>query len=234
VLVVVLALATPVGAAVHNTFFPSVFSSRNMISSWPGLALSVAALLTAGQRWVSWLATGSLVAGLGIGGLKMLEQDSQRPGHLAAAHLIEDHGPPNAPVVESPLLSPGPQFPMEVALAPKGDAVPPDRPVYELARPTIQTRLADRRRGGVGLYPPLPVQPADQIAHRAAAVAGNGPLFLVVPGAGTLSELRGQLSSAGGFLGNLLPTFHEVDSRTFQGFFPISVYVLRSGGKSRP
>ena len=47
--VVVLALATPVGEALAAPWAPTLFGTRNLAASWPGLALAVAALLAPGR-----------------------------------------------------------------------------------------------------------------------------------------------------------------------------------------
>ena len=55
-LVVLLAVATPVGAALQSAVGTNVFRTRSLAPSWPYLALAVAALITVGPpgcgaRW---------------------------------------------------------------------------------------------------------------------------------------------------------------------------------------
>jgi Dolichyl-phosphate-mannose-protein mannosyltransferase len=228
VLVVVLALATPVGLVLHNIVAPSIFTPRNLIGSWPGFALALGALVGAGPGPVRWVAIGLLIAGVGIGSVKMLDGHNRRPDYDAVAAFIERTGSPRSPVVDLPQFTPGPQMPLEAAMAPNGAALPPDRSIYELGFPTLPERLEITRRGE-SLYQAgsgTPVPP-ETIAREAARAAGNGTLFVVGP-PGKLDVLRpfpGQFAS---FLAALPPRFHEVESRDFPGplVFGIGVYVL--------
>ena len=77
-----------------------------------------------------------LLPGFAIGAVKTLDSDNQRPEYAAAARFIEHTGDPGAPVVEAPEPTPGPQTALEAALAPEGDALPPDRKVLTLGLPT--------------------------------------------------------------------------------------------------
>jgi hypothetical protein len=228
VLVVVLALATPVGLVLHNIVAPSIFTPRNLIGSWPGFALALGALAGAGPGPIRTVAIGLLIAGVGIGAVKMLDGDNRRPEYDAAAAFIERTGSPRSPVVDLPQFAVGPQMPLEAALAPNGAALPPDRPIYELGFPTLPERLEITRRGeslyqaGAG----TPVPP-ETIGRQAARAAGNGTLFVVGPPA-NLNLLRAFPGPLATFLAALPPRFHEVESRTFPGpfVFAIGVHVF--------
>src|SRR5262249_46602369 len=133
---------------------------------------------------------------------------------------------PGAPVVEVPQPTPGPQTALEAALAPKGDALPPDRRVFTLALPSSRTRL-NAVRGGGALNAALPVTNPVTVACQAARAADGGTLFLVsadVPIA-TLRVFPGPVSQ---FLAALPVGYHEVESRGFTGLsiFPLGVHVL--------
>ena len=76
------------------------------------------------------------------------------------------------------------------------------------------------------------------IAREAAALAGNGTLFIVVPTTVTIARLEtvrrrhirggtGALGIFASFLGALPERFRPVTSRTFPGSAPITVYVYR-------
>jgi mannosyltransferase len=228
VLVVILALATPVGLVLHNIVAPSIFTPRNLIGSWPGFALAVGALATAGPVPLRTAAVGLLIAGVGIGAVKMLDRDKRRPEYDAAAAFIEQAGSPRSPVVDLPQFTPGPQMPLEAAMAPNGAALPPGRPIYELGFPTLPERLEIVRRGeslyeaGAG----TPVPP-ETIARQAARAAGDGTLFVVGPPV-NLDLLRGFPGPLATFLAALPPRFHEVELRSFPGppYFGIGVHVL--------
>jgi hypothetical protein len=225
-LVVLLAAAAPVGAVLDNFVGPSVFVPRNLISSWPGLALTAGALVTAGRTPLRWAAVLSLLAGFAIGAVKTLEAKNQRPDYAAAARFIEHTGDPGAPVVEAPELTPGPQTALEAALAPEGDALPPDRKVFTLGLADSRTRFRAVKMGRA-LNSTLPVPDPATVARQAARDADGGTLFLV--GADlTLEQLRAFPGPVSEFLRALPPTYHEVESRSFPGLsiFPLGVHVL--------
>jgi hypothetical protein len=84
----------------------------------------------------------------------------------------------------------------------------------------------------------LAPQPGAQVAREAAAAAGRGLLFIVVPASVPLSRLQTirQEHRTGGatvlgvfaaFLGALPARFQPVGSRTFPGLPPVTVYVYR-------
>jgi hypothetical protein len=232
-LVLVLALAAPVGAAIHNVFAPSVFLPRNLLASWPGFALALGALVTAGPAsmpLLRWAAAGLLVGGFTIGAFKMLETSNQRPEFDAAAAFIEKSGDPGSPVVELPQLTPGPQTSLEAALAPKGAPLPRGRSILELGFPTFAQRIELNREGKpLSEAPPPPSD--EQVARQAAGIAGTGKLFLVA-GPATPEWLRAVPAPVANFLAALPPRFHQVESRTFPGLAPIGVYVL--SGQPQP
>ena len=229
VLVTVLALATPAGAALYSVFADSVFLPRNLIASWPGFALTLGAFLSAGRGRLRTAAVAMVVAGFAVGGLKMLDGDQQRPDYLGVAEFIRDQADPGAPVVEVPAPSPGPQTSLEAHLALEGEPFPAGYPVLALGQPTLKDRLASRGEGGGGPLAALPVPEQAETAVEAVNLAHGGKIFLTVLGRAPIEELRSSpLSGAAGFLAALPPAYQEVDSRTFPGFwiFPVTVHVL--------
>ena len=163
-LLALLAVAAPVGAALEYLVGPSVFSSRNIISSWPATALLAGVLVTAGASPWRIAATTLLLAGIAIGGMKTLNLNNQRPDYAGAVRYIDDTGPPGAPVVDTLGLTPGAQTAMEVAFAPKGRAYPSGRQVLTLAFPTLQERLRVRMLGK-SIIDPEPI-PGDGLIAR--------------------------------------------------------------------
>jgi hypothetical protein len=235
ILVLILAAAVPLGAVVHQFFASSVFIPRNLISSSPGLALALGALVTSGRASFRYAAVGLLVAGTTIGALKMLDDQNQRPDFGSAAEFIERSGPPNAPVVGGQDFTPGPQTALQAALAPEGEPFPPDRSVLTLNFPTIE-ELLNARRENLPILKRLPIPSEQEIAGRAARMAGSGTLFLVTYGRATLQQQRDFPGTVASFLAALPPRFQEVDSRSFPGggIFPVTVYVMRGDRLSRP
>ena len=76
---VVLALASPVGAALFDLVGSTVWAPRNLISSWPAMALVAGTLVTAGRAPLRYAAVGLLLAGFAIGALKLQDEDYLRP-----------------------------------------------------------------------------------------------------------------------------------------------------------
>jgi mannosyltransferase len=225
-LAAILALAAPVGALIWSLLGSSIFIPRALASSWPGLAVSYGGLVTAGRPPIRFLATAMLLLAFAVGGLKMLDADNQRPDLAGVVSFIDQGEDPQAPVVDLPQPSPGPQTNLEDAFAPTGQPLP-RRPVLTLGRPTLESRLNARRRG-LPLFAPLPVPSPTEIAGRASSLAGRGRLYLATPGPATLEQLRRVPGPVADFLAALPPRFHEVESRTFPGlwFFDESVHVL--------
>jgi hypothetical protein len=84
-----LALATPAGLAVYSSFSHDLFSSRNLISALPYVAILVAWILTRSDRvWSNTAAAIALLA-MGIGGAESLLSDNRRPAFEDAAHYID-------------------------------------------------------------------------------------------------------------------------------------------------
>jgi hypothetical protein len=237
VLVIVLALASPVGAALHNVVALSIFTPRNLIASWPGFALALGALVTAGAAPFRRVAVVLLLAGFGIGAVKLAEDANRRPDLEGAARFIESTGEPGAPVVDVPQFSPGPQMAMEAALAPTGAPAPSDRSVFELGTPTLADRLEINRRGRA-FDPNVPPVAPEQVARQAARIAGDGTIFVVATPQVSLDRLRLGPGPLASFLNTLPERFHEIDSRGFGGpriaglEFGAEVHVL--SGKPRP
>jgi hypothetical protein len=228
----ILAVAAPVGALLWSLVGDSIFVPRALITSWPGLAVTLGALVTAGRAPMRYLATGLLIAAFAIGAVKMLDADNQRPDLAGAIDLIEESGPPTAPIVDQPQPTPGPQTNLEAAIAPKGEPLPPDRSIFEIGFPTYQTLIEARRRGE-GILSPHPTPTPEQLARDAAAAAGDGPIFLVTWSPASLDVFERTPGQVGDFLKALPPRFHEVEFRTYPGLWinQVGVHVLDGGSQ---
>jgi mannosyltransferase len=247
VLVAALALATPVEAAIYSAIGNTVWEPRNLIVSWPGLALGIGALVTGAAGLLRLAAVGLVVAGFAVGAVKMLGASAQRPDYRAAARFIDSIDAAGGPVVEVPVPRPGPLAPLgDVALGGYRPSRPPRHDVLRLGAPTLGAELRARP------YALLQAPAAQEIARRAAALARGGMLVVFSPGSASIATLRspngvtaraagidgfgtgrGSLLIAGAlgqlrpFLAALPPRFEPVETKTFPGFLPISVYVLR-------
>lgn len=230
VLVLVLALVTPVGAALHNLVADSVFIPRNFAASSPGLALAIAALATGGGGRLRVVAVALLLAGFAIGAVKILDEDHQRPDYAAAAEFIEAGGNPGAPVIEVAAPTPGPQTALEAELAEPGEAAPRDRTVHVVGFAPMDERLDARGSGAPGILDPLPAPTGAEVAIAAVREAGSGRIFVVAPGAADERSLRVPGSPTADFMAALPDRFRQIEARTFPGYsiFPVTVHVFES------
>lgn len=230
VLVVLLAVAAPVGAALYTVLHQSVWGARNVISSWPALAVTAGALAVfPGPVWRR-TATTLLVAGFALGGISMLSSSHHRPDYAGAVAYLNHVDHSGGPVAEMVALTPGPPSPTEAALALA--ATSRQHRVFRIAAPPLRTVLA------VPPYARLPLQRGETVAREASAAAGSGPLFLVAPISAPGSALealrRRHLHSTNGdfgllasFLGALPARLRLTGSHTLPGLLPVTVYVYR-------
>ena len=124
VLVVVLALAAPVGVALVSLFGDDQFLSRNLGTSAPGLYLSMALLLAAGTS-VTRVVSAVLVFGaFAWGGLSNLFVENQRAPYGAMSTYLEEIAKPGDLVLDASAISTvnsdttSPISALEVALGP--------------------------------------------------------------------------------------------------------------------
>jgi 4-amino-4-deoxy-L-arabinose transferase-like glycosyltransferase len=229
-LVVVLACAAPVGDALYSSLRGSVWFARNLISSWPGFAVLLAALFTYSRGAWRLAALALALAAFVIGDLELLESSNQRPDYAAAATYIDRTDHQGAPVVVLVEPTPGPPTAIEAALALDGSLR--RHPVLRIGLPPLLAVLS------APPYAPLAPLRGEVVAREAATLAGDGTLFVVAPTAATLSRLEalrrrhfrggaGELDLFNAFLGALPARFRPVAARTFKGFFPVTVYVYR-------
>ena len=164
-LVAVLALSVPVCEALFSAVGTNLLSTRNLAASWPGFALSLAAVLVAAGPRLAVAASALAVGAFAIAGIRLLDDDFQRPEYRAAAALIDRRAEPGDSVVDAANLSPvGVPGSLEVSF---------ERPhrIYSVGR-------AD------AAYDPFRItawpEPTPTVIRRAAAAAAGGRVFLVV------------------------------------------------------
>jgi hypothetical protein len=251
-LVVILALSTPVLAALYSAMSVSVFLPRNLISSSPGLALALALIVTRPRTRAVWAsATAVLVAGFAVAAGRMLEDESHRLDYKGVASFIRDRGGGPFTTVDSAGLSPGPLSQLDVAFAP-GEAEPREAAALRLGRPRRAAQLRASRPGGPGQFAWLPIPPPASIARQAVRRANGRPIFLVNPGDFTFSEIRGDLgpesspeerahafaaaaTDVGAFARALPREYRAAATKVFPGLFgpgDVSVYVLKRGNRA--
>jgi hypothetical protein len=163
ILIAVLALAAPVGEAAASLVGTDIFAARNLAVSWPAFALLLATLVSAGRRPFRLAAAVLLIAGLGIGAVRMLEPKHQRPDYRAAAEFIDNNSSPRDVVIDASVLSPGPFTGLDVALD-------PPRQVFRAGAP-------QEREHPFGVLDPI--LPPGTVVRGAVAAAHGGRVFLV-------------------------------------------------------
>ncbi|HEX8977168.1 MAG TPA: hypothetical protein VF781_11690, partial [Solirubrobacteraceae bacterium] len=229
-LVILLAVAAPVGAILYSLFRPSVWGARNVISSWPAFAVCLGALVSCPRAPLRLLTSGLLVAGFAIGGVTMLSSSVHRPDYHGAVAYLNRIDPHGGPVADLPGPTPGPLEETEAALALAGVAA--QHPVFRIGTPTLRQVLS------APPYAALSAPTGETIAREAAVAAGRGPLFLILPSAVPVTVLEAvrhrhlhstasTLGYLGSFLGALPARLRFVSSHTSAGLAPVTVYVLR-------
>lgn len=99
VLIVLLALATPVGFLAYSLSGPETMTARYLTASMPALMIVIGALLTALPRPAAIAAVGLVAAVLAVGVVRGFGDDFTRPDYEAAAHYVEDNSTPDDGVV---------------------------------------------------------------------------------------------------------------------------------------
>jgi Dolichyl-phosphate-mannose-protein mannosyltransferase len=208
VLILVLAIATPVGEALVSAVGTNLFGTRNLAVSWPAFALSLAALLVAAGRWVGVVAAALVIGAFAIGAAKMLEPRFQRPDTEAVARFIDRQAAPGDVVIDGVVfgVSPGPLSGLDVAL---------DRRhrIFRIGAPQQRDRpfSANDR-----------IIPAREVVRRAGAAARGQRVFMLLHDPGT----RAGLSAIAAPLAEQLPTgYRRAETRTYRGIIGLTLLV---------
>jgi hypothetical protein len=222
VLVVALALAAPVGEALYSALGSDIFGARNLNPSWPGLALSIGALLAAAGPMLGVICAAAVLSGFGIGAAKTVDDDNARPDLRRAAELIEQRWQPGDVVVDAAILTPVPLTALDSYL-------PQTNPEYRLDLP-----LSDRP------FMPLdPVPDPEGLIDEALESAAGRSLFLVtaaedeplVSPSGDVTEVRARRQALGAtVLRRAEPRFEIAYEARVPGLVPLAVFELRDRG----
>ena len=201
-LVVLLAIATPVGLLAYSAIGTGIFAPRNLTASIPGACLLVGWLLARLPARAALVAGGLLAAGLLAGTVISLSPSKQRPDLASAAAFIDAHAGAHDPYAETQLFfSDAPELRQGLSL--------------HFTRPHPEVRIAFRREPG-GLRPV-----ADRRAWLAAAAGRR--LFLVGP---ELPTLRGLPEPPPDLAGRV----RLEGTRRFPGIFTIRVEIYGGTG----
>ena len=252
VLIIMLAVAPWVLIALYSWTRADILDSRNLIASWPGLALAIGALVSSPAKPLRLAAVALTLGAFAIGAAKLLEPVNQRPDLSAAVDFIDRVGTTGDPIVDTPIFA-NPVSELDVALGESGSptytpgntedhahpATPRQaHPVIRLGAPPLAEQfhhLASPHPQPV-IYR-LPVSRPQDVARQAAALARHGTIFLVTEA--TSIKLLDQYlpnNPIGLFLKALPSGFRVVRQVTFPGYggyVPTSVYVLRDTGSGR-
>ena len=206
-LVVVLAAATPVGEALVSAVTNNLFGTRNLAASWLGLGLFVAALVIApASRAVRVVCVLLVLAGFGIGAVKMLGDRGQRPAYGEPVQNILAGGSRRSDVVIDSSLTPGPFTTLDTEL-PSGFRV-------------VRLGIPQEHDHPFSALDPK-ATPRQVAALASAAVERNGRIFVLGSLQGPFAaELRQLLSY-------MRPAFRVSERRTYAGFNPVEMWTLR-------
>lgn len=106
VLVLAIALATPIGAALYSIPFTSVFVPRTLLASLPAFCLVLGFLIALAPRQLAVSAGVLMMAALAIGTAQALDE-SPKPPYRQAADWIGEHSGPGDPVLQAGLIDYG-------------------------------------------------------------------------------------------------------------------------------
>jgi hypothetical protein len=213
-LIIALALSTPVGEALVSAISTNLFGTRNLAASWPAFALCLAALLVAAGPRLRFAAAALAVASFAIGAAKLLDPQFQRPDYEAAAASIDTEAVSGDVVVDGTSVTPGPYSGLDVAF---------DRfhRVFRVGIP--QQRDHPFRIGD-------PVFPVDQVTRDAAAAAAGGRIFIASSDTPFAPTVPAQLPRAEQVVAALPAGYRRVGERTYSGSLRlvVSVYANRA------
>jgi 4-amino-4-deoxy-L-arabinose transferase-like glycosyltransferase len=204
-LLLLLAVASPIGAAVQSAVGTNVFRTRTFAASWPYLALAAAALVTIGRPALRVTAAALAVTAFAVATITMLGDDFHRPGYRTAAR--QGDAQQGGVIVNGAAYTPGPLTDFEV------EGAVPDSPVFRVNVPEqMETpfTLTERRP-----------DPAD-VAERAVAAADGGPITLVsfIPELPVVTQL----------VNHLPPDYELTDTTVIPGILDLEVRVYEREG----
>jgi hypothetical protein len=251
-LIILLAVAPVVLIAVYSWTRADILDSRNLLTSWPSLALAIGVLVTSPAKPLRLVAVALTLGAFGIGAEKMLEPVTRLPDVTAAVGFIDRVGTTGDPIVDAPWFA-NPVSELDVALGESGSptytpgntkdhahpATPAQaHPVIRLGAPPLAEQFSHLASPHPeAIFYGLPETPPQDVARQATALARHGTIFLVTS-ATSLKVLQHYYPSNAVivFLKSLPSRFHVVRQVTFlglSGWTPISVYVLRDTGSNR-
>lgn len=211
VLILVLAIATPLGEAIVSTFSTHLFGVRNLAASWPAFALVFAALLTAGGPRVRLAASGLALACFALGAGLMLKEPYARPNYKGAGDFIDHHYPSIAAVIDTTgEVSPGPLTPLDLTLR---------RPVR-----VLRAGSPAEREHPFGFADPI--VPLSRAIASAVAAARGGAIVLV----SSVAPVSAQIPQRAQPVTLPFPApYHLAEEHVYRGIIKTEVRVYSAG-----
>ena len=117
-LVVLMAVAAPLGAMTYSLVSDDLFLARNLQASLPAIYLLAGAAVTAAPRGVAWVSIALVLLGMGVSAGRTLDAVNQRPPAKAVASYLNDRVRPGDVVIESTAFSGPPATALAVHLDP--------------------------------------------------------------------------------------------------------------------
>ncbi len=211
VLVLTLAVVTPVGAALVSAVGTNLFLIRNLAVSWPGYALVLATLLVAAGPRLRFVAVTLAVTCFAIAAAKTVDSRYQRPDYQAAANFIREDATPGEVIVDTSaaLTTPGPYTALEVALGPR--------------RNTFRVGAPQEREHPFRVFRD-PILPIKETVRRAATAAAGRGVFVISGNLGFFSAVFTQEAVAA-----LPPRYRRVETHAYPGLIRVLVSEYDQG-----
>ena len=215
------------GEALFSLVSTNLFGIRNLAAAWPACALLLAALLCAGRPSLAIAATALAAAGLAWGSVKVLDAHYQRPDFGSAASYILDHSDPPGAVVVAHSPNPGPLSPIDAEI----------RSGYRIFRLGFP-----RRPPGHPFAPSKPLPSPAQVAARAVATTGAGPIYFITPYIypDLVSKLRKLGIETGSYdatvskvIAALPPGYRLLHRQVYDGLIQMALLVYGKAGDHR-
>ena len=180
ILILLLAVAAPVGAAVYSVLGPSIFVPRNLIASWPGFALLIGMIVCSARPRLRMIGVALVIVGMAVGGFRAASHEWRRPDYNRIVTFLERNGSSGDPVVDLPFTTSSDLQGLEVELiAADLDSKSGGFEVSRIGYPTAKTLTANGRVPGA-IFGFLPLPDPEKVARDAASAAASGRVFLVL------------------------------------------------------
>lgn len=209
-LLVALALATPLGEALASLLGPNVFGTRNLAASWPYVALAGAAFASFIPQPLRLLAGTLAVTAFAVAGVMTIGADYQRPTYAQVAAFVENG--PSGVVVDAATLTPGPLTNFDISLDERID-------VFRLGIP-------DETKAPFTVLDPIAT--AASIGRQAGAAAHGGPITVVTADART--SIPGRPALVRSLIRNLPAGYQVAGRRSFGGLIELKALLFERRG----